>query len=98
MKIEKNSLFLVLIWEKDRESNIKENIPILAIGNAREILLLCKNLLTPKISLLEFFKYYKKLAETFDYNTDFMEVLDFLKLLEKMKIIEMYEIPREIFM
>lgn len=88
----------MLIWEKDRESNIKENIPILAIGNAREILLLCKTLLTPKITLLEFFKYYKKLAETLDYNTDFMEVLDFLKILEKMNIIEMYEIPREIFM
>ncbi|MCX7845884.1 MAG: hypothetical protein N2312_04630 [Dictyoglomaceae bacterium] len=97
MKTEKSSLFLVLIWEKNRESNIKENIPILAIGNGREILLLCQKLLSPKTTLLEFFQYYRKIAETLGYDTNSLEISDFLKLLEKMKIIEMYELPKEIF-
>ncbi|MCS7202150.1 MAG: hypothetical protein NZ841_05180 [Dictyoglomus sp.] len=98
LKTEKSSFFIVLIWLKDKESNIKENIPILAVGNAREILLLCQKLLSPKTTLLEFFQNYKKTAESFGYETKSLEILDFLKLLEKMKIIEIYELPKEIFL
>lgn len=97
MKVENSSHFLVLIWEKDRDSNIKENVPILAIGNPREILLLCQKLLSPKSSLIEFFQYYRKIGETLGYETKSLEILDFLRLLEKMKIIEIYELPKEIF-
>lgn len=97
MKVENSSHFIVLIWEKDRNSNIKENVPILAVGSPREILLLCQKLLSPKLSLIEFFQYYRKMGEVLGYAMDNLEISDFLRLLEKMKIIEIYELPKEIF-
>lgn len=97
MKIENSSYFLVLIWEKDRNSNIPENVPILAIGNSREILLLCQKILFPKSSLIEFFQYYKSMGEKVGYHLDNSDITNFLKLLEKLKIIEIFELPKEIF-
>lgn len=90
------SVYIVYIWKKDESIN-KFDLPIIAIGNAREILLLCQKVLAPRSTLSEFFQEYKKYAENLGYETKNMELNSFLKLLSKMNIIELYEIPKEIF-
>jgi hypothetical protein len=97
LKIENSSQLLVLILEKDKDSGIKENLPILAVGNPREILLLCQKLLSPKSTLMEFFQHYREIGKILGYTDDSMEILSFLRLLEKLQIIKIFELPKEIF-
>lgn len=89
-------IYVVYIWKKDESIN-KLELPIMAIGNAREILVLCQKVLAPKSTLTEFFQEYKKYAENMGFETKNMELNSFLKLLSKMNIIELYEVPKEIF-
>lgn len=90
------SIYIVYIWKKHESIN-KFDLPVIAIGNAREVLLLCQKVLAPKSTLTEFFQEYKKYAENLGFETKNIELNSFLKLLSKMNIIELYEIPKEIF-
>ncbi|ACI19814.1 hypothetical protein [Dictyoglomus thermophilum] len=89
-------IYVVYIWKKDSSID-KLDLPIIAIGNPREIILLCQRILAPKSTINEFFQEYKSYAEKMGYDTHNLELLSFLKLLSKMKIIELYEVPKEIF-
>jgi hypothetical protein len=70
---------------------------VVAIGNAREILILCQKVLAPRLTLSEFFQIYKKQAEDRGIKTKNLEINSFLKILALLDIIEIYEIPKEIF-
>jgi len=89
-------IYMVRILKKDKNIN-KYDIPVVAIGNAREILILCQKVLAPRLTLSEFFQIYKKQAEDRGINTKNLEINSFLKILALLDIIEIYEIPKEIF-
>jgi len=89
-------IYMVRILKKDENIN-KYDIPVVAIGNAREILILCQKVLAPRLTLSEFFQIYKKQAEDRGINTKNLEINSFLKILALLDIIEIYEIPKEIF-
>jgi len=91
-----SSMYIVYIWKK-HEALKKFDIPIIAIGNAREILLLCQRILAPRSNLVEFFQEYKRLGEGYGIDTKHLEVNSFLRVLSTMRIIDLYEIPKEIF-